>query len=285
MPISNLREKVQNIINLPSLPVVAMEIINIIDDPDTNVHTLSKIISKDQVIASKILKVANSPFYSYPRIISTIDFALTVLGFETVKEIVVSLSFISHFKKYQAKNFDVNKFWTHSILSSIICRELSKEIGYKIKGEAFICGLIHDIGIFTLNQFFQKEFEKLLEMMDTGKYNLLLCEKEVFGATHAEVGGWLFERWNFPQQLVDGVRNHHRPSIVSKNPQLNSLIYYTEYITKEKNIATFPLESSITYSQEYLPIITYEELKDIDKFYEKNSDLLLNEIEKVQYFV
>jgi len=128
MAIDNLKTQIQNIINLPSLPSITMEIVGMIDNPDINVQTLSKAIAKDQVLASKVLKVANSPFFSYPRVISTIDFAVTILGFETVKEIVLSASYIGHFKNYKNAAFNTQSFWSHLIVSSVICREISKAV-------------------------------------------------------------------------------------------------------------------------------------------------------------
>jgi HD-like signal output (HDOD) protein len=285
MGVSNIKEKVQNIINLPSLPNIAMEIIGVIDNPETSIQTLSSIISKDLVLASKILKVANSPFYSYPRVISTIDFALIILGTETVKEIMVSISFISHFKKFHLKDFDINKFWGHSILSSVIARELAKEIGYKVKGEAFVSGLIHDIGIFIISQFFYEEYKKLTELLKTGNYDLYQAERELFNATHSDIGGWLLERWNFPPQLVEAIRHHHSPKIISSNPQLSSILYYTEYLTNKKNLSALEVEEKTKYTLEFLPIVTFESMNAIDIFYEKNKTLFIKETEKVQYFL
>jgi putative nucleotidyltransferase with HDIG domain len=285
MGVSNIKEKVQNIINLPSLPNIAMEIIGVIDNPETSIQTLSNIISKDLVLASKILKVANSPFYSYPRVISTIDFALIILGTETVKEIMVSISFISHFKKFHFKDFDLNKFWAHSILSSVIARELAKEIGYKVKGEAFVAALIHDIGIFITSQFFHEEYNKLTELIKTEHYDLYQAEKELYGATHADIGGWLLERWNFPPQLVEAIKYHHSPKIISANPQLSSIMYYTEYLTNKKNLSTFEIEEKTKYTLEYLPMLTFENMAVLDNFFEKNKTIFQKETEKVQYFL
>ena len=285
MAIQNLKERVQNIINLPSLPSIAMDIISIIDNPEVNINTLSKIISRDQIFASRVLKVANSPFYSYPKTISTIDFALTVLGFETVKEIIVSIAFTSHFKKYYIKDFDVNKFWAHSIMSSIISRELAKEINYKVRGEAFIAGLIHDVGIFVMSQFFNNEYKALLELLESSNLNLLEAEERVYGATHADIGSWLFERWNFPSQLVESVKNHHSPSITGNNPQLATMLYYTEYLSCSKNINSLPLENSIPFIPDHLPILTFEHFTDLEKFYDKNQDFFKKEDDKVNIFI
>jgi HD-like signal output (HDOD) protein len=284
MAITNLKNQIQNIINLPALPSITMEIIGIIDNPDTDVILLSKIIAKDQVLTSKVLKVANSPFYSYPRIISTIDFAITILGFETVKEIVLSVSYINYFKNYKIKLFDINKFWTHSIISSVICREMAKFINYKILGEAFVAGLIHDIGIFIMSQFYQKEFKELIEKVETDGEDLIVNEKDIYGYSHESIGSWLLERWNLPVQLVEAVNFHHHPENAEINPILTSLLYYTEYLTMKSELSKYNCEQKLVFSPDYLSILNFKEMKDIDAIYEKNKKVIEIEIEKTKYF-
>jgi HD-like signal output (HDOD) protein len=284
MAITNLKNQIQNIINLPALPSITMEIIGIIDNPDTNVISLSKIIAKDQVLASKVLKVANSPFYSYPRIISTIDFAITILGFETVKEIVLSVSYINYFKIYKIKVFDIHKFWTHSIISSVICREIAKSINYKIVGEAFVAGLIHDIGIFIMSQFYQKEFKELIERVEIDGIDLISVEKDIYGFTHEEIGSWLLERWNFPVQLVESISLHHHPEFAKINPILTSLLYYTEYLTMKTELSNYNCEKKLVFLPDYLPSLGLRSFKEIEEIYEKNKVMIETEIEKAKFF-
>ena len=284
MAITNLKNQIQNIINLPALPSITMEIIGIIDNPDTNVISLSKIIAKDQVLASKVLKVANSPFYSYPRIISTIDFAITILGFETVKEIVLSVSYINYFKNYKIQVFDINKFWTHSIISSVICREIAKLINYKIVGEAFVAGLIHDIGIFIMSQFYQKEFKELIDKVEVNGENLITIEKDIYGYSHEDIGSWLLERWNFPVQLVEAVNFHHHPGRAEINSTLTSLLYYTEYLTMKTELSQYNCEKNLSFSPDYLPFINLKDMKDIDDIFEKNREVIEAQVEKAKYF-
>jgi len=285
MAINNLKNIIQNIINLPSLPSVTMEIISIIDNPDTDVQTLSKIIAKDQVLASKVLKVANSPFYSYPRVISTIDFAITILGFDTLKEVVISISFINYFRNYKSKLIDFQKFWKHSIISSIICRELAKSIKYKITGEAFVSGLIQDIGIFIMSQFFQNEFKLLVEKINNENVDFLKVEKEIYGFTHGEIGSWLLERWNFPVHLIEAVSGHHNPEISKVNPVLTTLNYYTEYLLYNSDFMKYNFEKDLKFTTEYLNILQIKDLTDLNGIIEKNRNIIDNEIEKSKYFV
>ena len=285
MAIDNLRNQVKNIINLPSLPTITLEIIRMTDDPHINVQTLSKAIARDQALATKIIKVANSPFFSYPKIISTIDFAITVLGFETVKEIVLSASYISHFKEYKGSIFNTKAFWDHLTASMIICRELSKAVKYPLIEESFVAGLIHDIGMFVMSQFFQREFKIVITEIEKGEKDILSLEKDVYGVNHAVIGSWLLEKWNFPPQLVEAVQFHHNPSSALKNKILPALLYYTEYLTVAHNVCIFDIEKTLGFSSDYTNILGFSDISEVDNVFLKNQKNIVNEVEKMSAFL
>jgi HD-like signal output (HDOD) protein len=284
MAIQNLRNQIKNIINLPSLPSITFEIIKMMDDPLVNVQTLSKAIAKDQTIASKVIKVANSPFFSYPKAISTIDFAITVLGFETVKEIVLSASYIGHFKNYQNSVYDTKSFWSHLAISTVVCREISKAIKYPLIGEPFVAGLIHDIGIFIMSQIFQKEFTALLAEIEKGNTDLLALENTIYGSNHATIGSWLLEKWNFPPQLVEAVQFHHNPQGAVQNKTLPAILYCTEYITNTQNWDTFDIEASLSFNPSYLSILGFSNVDDLNNIFAKNKEQIDQEIKKAIAF-
>lgn len=285
MAIYNLREKIQNIIHLPALPTIAMEVIGIIENPKTNVHTLSSIISKDQVLASKILKIANSPFYGYSKTIATLDFAIVILGFETLKEAVLSVSLISHLSKNVSKDFNINSFWGHSIATSVIARELAKNLGYKILAEAFVAGLIHDLGILILNQYFLKEFDEVIELSKTNNIPITEAEMKVLGVTHDEIGSWLAQRWNFPKQLIESMRYHHNPSLAVINKQLAAIVHFAEFLAHKVDSCAFPLEKGINFKPSALQILNYKDATYIDTFFEVYNKTIEEEIQKIKNFV
>jgi HD-like signal output (HDOD) protein len=285
MAIVNLREKIQGIIHLPSLPAIAMEVISIIENPKTNVHTLSQLISKDQVLASKVLKIANSPFYGYAKTISTIDFAIVILGFETLKEVVMSISVTSHLSKNVSKDFDINSFWNHSIASSVTARELAKNIGYRILGEAFVAGLIHDLGLLILNQYFCKEFAEVVNLIKNDGLRLTEAEVKVYGVTHDEVGSWLAQRWNFPKQLIEAMRYHHNPGFASINKQLSAIIHYSEYLAQRIDSCQFEMEANIEYRPQYLELIKFKEGSMLEMFFEAHRANIETEVERIKSFI
>lgn len=286
MAVHNIKEKIQNIIHLPALPAIAMEVVSIIEKPDTDVHTLSGLIAKDQVLASKILKIANSPFYGYSKTISTLDFAIVVLGFDTLKDAVLSVALISHLNKNISKDFDMNAFWNHSIATSIISRELAKHLNYKSHAtEVFVGGLVHDIGILVLNQYFKKEFEEVIEMMKSNPVTILEAERKILGVSHDEVGGWLAQRWNFPKSLIEIMKYHHNPTFAVIDKMSSVVVHFADVLAQRIPSCEFPLERGIKIHPGVLEMVQQPNEAFLTTFILKNEEMINDEIAKVKNFV
>src|SRR3954466_7790660 len=150
-----------SLISLPTLPTVIAKMLELVDNPKTSASSLSNLIMRDQVLTAKILKMANSSFYAFPRQIATVKLALVVLGFENVKEMALSLSVFNSFKGENNKYFDTSMFWQHSISVGASTRMLARETCYRLAGEAFVAGLLHDIGKVVLNQYLPHEFAQI----------------------------------------------------------------------------------------------------------------------------
>ena len=285
MGIHNLKEKIQNIIHLPALPSIAMEVISIIEDPKTDAHTLSSLISKDQVLTSKVLKIANSPFYGYSKTISTLDFAIVVLGLDTLKDAVLSVALVSQLSKNTSKNFDINSFWDHSIATSIIARELAKHLKLKTRAEAFIAGLIHDLGILILNQYFQNEFEEVVNVMKSENVLITVAEQKVFGVTHDEVGSWLAQRWNFPKILIEAMRFHHNPTHAVIAKHLSTVVHFAEVLAQRVDTCEFPLEQGIKIYPTSIEIFKERDEEFLNVFMQNNEKIIEFEINKIKNYI
>lgn len=233
-----IKEKIKSIIQLPTLPAVAMEVVELVDNPKTSASKLGKVISSDQALTAKVLKIANSPFYGFPKKISTIDFAIIVLGFDALKEIVISISLVSSLQKKSDTFFDAKTFWDHSISTGVVARRLARDLGYRISGEVFVGGLLHDMGVSVLHRYFNNEFQRIIEITRETDLNVLEAEESVMGVSHGDVGGWLAERWNLPEHLAESIAFHHTPSKAKINPDLVALVHCADVmstqITKQK---------------------------------------------------
>ncbi len=196
--------------NLPTLPVIASELLGCLDDPDASAAALANLISTDQALATRLLRLANSAYYGFPRRIGTINLAVVVLGFDTVRDLSLSLLITdSFFRPAKEMPLDMDATWRHSVAAAIAGRMLLRSSGANVPGEGFIAGLVHDVGKLFLARYFPSEYSQVISLVRESKLQLLLAEDVIFGLNHAIVGGWLLDEWDLPVWLVDSTRDHH----------------------------------------------------------------------------
>jgi putative nucleotidyltransferase with HDIG domain len=191
------------------------------------------IISPDISLTTKILKIANSPFYGLTREISSLQHAVTVLGFKEIRNLVISTVAFESFKNLkQNRKFDINKFWRHSFY----CALAAKTIAVDFKNgsnELFVAGLVHDIGKLAMYVTFPDEFLMHAEIISPMKmkYTTFQTEKDIFGMTHDEVGMRLLKKWMFPKNLLTAVGYHHRPQDADKKSLFPIIIHVADILT------------------------------------------------------
>lgn len=281
-----IHEKVRTIIQLPALPTIALEVVDLVDNPKTSASRLGKVISSDQALTAKVLKIANSPFYGFPKKISTIDFAIIVLGFDALKEIVISISLVSSLQKKSDNYFDAKVFWDHAITTGVIARKLARDLGYRISGEVFVGGLLHDIGISILHRYFNSEFRRIIDIVRESDLSMFEAEESVLGVTHAEVGGWLAERWNMPDHLVEAISLHHQPGKAKLNPDLVALIHLADVIGLHINGGeAVEFDKGTTYDQQALERMQLSDENVLKGYLATYNDVIQSDIEEVATFV
>ncbi len=235
-PKKKLREMIESVENLPTLPIVAVKIMDIIDNPDSSAEELSKIISLDQVLTFEILKLVNSSYYSFPEKISTVKLALTIIGFDALKDLALSVSFLAMFLETQDESFYKNKFWEHSIGCGTAAKVIAKNLNYRVTGEAFVAGLIHDIGKVVIGRVFPRKFLEIQKRCSQERISMFESEDKALGVTHAEVGYWLAEKWHLPDSLKEAISYHHTPYKAEKDPSLASIVHVGNILCKMKKI-------------------------------------------------
>lgn len=206
---SRVAKKLESIRDLPTVPIVISEVLSAIDNPNMSAYKLAQIIEKDQGLTARVLRVANSPFYGFSKRISTIDLAIVIMGFNALKEIVLSLVIRRFFSKVSAKIFDTKAFWHYGLFCASTSRLLARKLGYKIAGEAFVAGLMHDLGVLVIVEYFPNDFIKIKELTESGKMDRLTAETEVLGSTHSDIGEWIADKWNLPGQISRSIKLHH----------------------------------------------------------------------------
>jgi putative nucleotidyltransferase with HDIG domain len=276
-----IREKVKTIIHLPALPAIAMEVVEMVDNPKTSASKLGKLISSDQALTAKVLKIANSPFYGFPRKISTVDFAIIVLGFDALKEIVISISLVSSLQRRSDTYFDAQAFWDHAMTTAVIGRRLARDLGYRVSGEVFVGGLLHDIGISILHRYFFEEFKRIVEITQETDLNFLEAEESVLGVTHAAVGGWLAERWNLPDHLTEAISLHHTPGDATRNQELVSLIHCADVFACRVSQKPIKHEKGQEFDQHALQCLHLEDPAVLNDYLTTYQAVLQDDLEQV----
>lgn len=228
--VGQLSDRLLAIRDLPTFPTTALEVMRLASDSDSSAVELAKIISRDPPLATKILRVANSPYYGFQKKISTIEWAIVALGFETLRETILSLTLIDLFKGSIMKDFDPRKFWKHAVDTASAARTIAREVKYRIPGEAYAAGLLHDVGTLVLYRYFDEDFEEINRLVNEENMHLSQAEVVVTGTTHADIGAWLASRWSFPSYLVEAIQFHHAPAFAEVNPELTAIVHAASQI-------------------------------------------------------
>ena len=268
--------------NLPSLPSIIEEVDDVIQDPGSSASQLSRIISKDQGLSAKILTVANSPLYGFPRRVSTIDFAIVILGFNHIRNIVLAFSILESYSGFYSEKFNHRKYFIHSIMTGTIARRISVDLGYPNSGEAFTSGLLHDLGIAIINRHFPDDFAQIVDMTEDETIKLIDAEVEVLGFNHAAVGARLLEKWNLPTALTNSVLYHHKPSEAEEHRVLSSIVHLADYLTNRFNVGDFNLnnvESELDMA--IIDILKLGNQEYLEKYISSYELLLQNQIQLI----
>ena len=219
---------------LPSLPAVAIKIIELANDPDADIGTVCQYISLDPVLSAKLLKTANTPLYKSRRVVTNVRQAVSILGTHSVIVIALSFSLTNSLLKESASDrlssFDHNIFWRRSITSALACRALGEKLALKFLDDLFLAGLVQDIGIlayaFIIPQVYGKIFSSTSDH-DT----LLKIENEKLGAGHDELGYELLKAWHVPDYIsLCCFTSHSKPEPINSGPNLQSCVVVSRYL-------------------------------------------------------
>jgi len=224
-----IEQVIQQIEHLPTLPQVVMRVLAMSESPRISAIELSK--AMDQSLAAKVLRMANSAYYGgRGRNISSIHHAIMLIGFEAVKEIILTTSFFHTFHESQDVQA-LQPLWQHSLECALIAKRLAWMYRYDSLDEAYLSGLTHDIGRLVIQQYFSDQYREIEKKKESG-VEWLQAEKEVLELTHAEIGGKIAERWAFPPNLVEAIGHHHDRQW-KLNPTLGKILHYSDQYTNK----------------------------------------------------
>ena len=222
-------EQLRNIImttrDLPAMPQVAAKVLELSSDPNTSAQKLQQVIADDQAMTARILKIANSAMYSCSRKVKTLTEAIVMLGFNSIRSLVVTSAARNLYNTQSSRTgLKERLLWEHSIGTAFACRILAQKFAPNLTEEAFLAGLMHDIGKLVLNQKVPQEFDEIVQVVYNENRSFYATEVEVLGFDHTQVGSMLVNKWKLSPLLEDVILKHHDPSALRAEDTLLVLL-------------------------------------------------------------
>ncbi len=273
-------EKIQRILErikaLPTLSVVVARVIQVVSNPLTSASDLSSIIMVDQALTAKVLRLANSAFYGFPFRIKNITQAVSILGFDTIRNLALTVSVHKIFTGDDRNAFfSHQEFWKHSVGVALCCSLLAKKIKYKSHESAFTAGLLHDIGKTFFEQYMHEEFVAALKDSAEKKIPLYQAEMQIIGIDHQAVGRIMAEKWNLPHELQAGINFHHHPEDEQEENVMATIVNVANSLCNKKGLGNSGDTAILPLSGEARALLNLDE-KAEDELMAK-LDLELNE--------
>ena len=219
-------QQLNKIKEIPTLPTIVFELNQHLEDPDTSIVNVSETIEKDQAMALKILKLVNSAFYGLKSRVSDIKNAVVLLGFNAVRNAIVSVSVINALPKcVLSHDFEMDAFWRHSLAVAVTSKNISQKAGLEAPDNCFVGGLLHDVGKVIMAQYFPEMFVNVWTRMQNESVSFHEAEKKELPVDHAMVGSHLAERWALPKGLIEAIQWHQNYQSDIPNAQFVLVIH------------------------------------------------------------
>lgn len=234
-----VQQAITEISHIATLPEVTLKIIRLVEDPESTASDLNQVISNDPALGARILKVVNSAFYGLPGQIGSINRAIVLLGLNAVKNIAIAASLAKLFRGGQiSPHFNARELWKHSIAVATGTRLLAKEVGLGLPDEAFLAGLIHDLGVMVEMQARRPQFVQVIEKVHQEPgMTLRAAETELLSANHEQFGAGLCKLWKFPVSFAYVTGYHHRPwDLAPPNRVLTNLVHVADILAAQQSI-------------------------------------------------
>lgn len=220
---AHVQQALARVTEVSSLPEITSRIVQVVENPDASAHDMHEIVKNDPALATKILKVVNSAFYGLPAQIASLDRAIVMLGLSAVKNIALAASMARMFKPGRISDeFSARDLWRHCIAVGVCARMLNGAAGGQQREEAFVAGLVHDLGLLVGYQAFNDEFGQVVEACVASPQDFCALERQLIGADHQQTGLALAKRWKFPQVLRSVISYHHDPEPLQ--PELRKVV-------------------------------------------------------------
>jgi HD-like signal output (HDOD) protein len=213
-----LRQLVTRCVELPSVPAVFSEMVEALQDPETDIETIGKIVVKDGAMTAKILKLVNSAFFGLGHKIADPNEAVAYLGTDTIKSLVLFANAFAEYERIKLEGFSIESLYAHSLIAAKAAKmvALQQNAERKLADESYVAGLLHDVGKLVFAANLTEDYQRVLTLAHEKKLSSLAAEREIFGADHADIGGYLLGLWGLPVPVVEAIALHHKPHTVAQ---------------------------------------------------------------------
>ena len=223
-PFEKVKVLIKKVKKLLALPFAVIKIIKLCNDPSSNARDIELAIKSDPAITAMIMKRANSAAYGGMGTVSTIQRAIVRIGIRSTRNIAASFSVLKLFSK-EDKNLGFNRtwFWIHSLTTAICAQLLAAELKFKHPEDAFIAGLLHDIGKMILDDFMHDEYFRVLQTANTSNIPIRNAEISAFEVSHAYIGSKVAKTWEFPPIIIEAIEKHHHYAQLTNTETITSI--------------------------------------------------------------
>jgi len=235
---TNVEKIISKIERLKPMPAVVSKAFSLLTKGEYSINQVEEIISLDPSITADLLKLANSPYYSFGTKIGTVGRAIVVLGSKTVLDILVTL-YTSTFLKKDAPGYSIEgrQMWRHALMVALASEKLAKKL--KLKCDvSYTAGLLHDVGKTIMGEFLKDKITQAIELVEKEKIPFIEAERKVMGIDHAEVGALAARHWKFPGELVNAIRYHHEPQKAQEYKELVCLVHVANNLVLSSGVGT-----------------------------------------------
>lgn len=262
-------EKLKNIKSLPAIPQIMLEVSTYLKNENHNSNQLAAIVGKDQSLTTKVLAISNSPLFGMPRKVSSIELAIMLMGEKELGNIVIALSMADAVRFDDHQVFSFFEYWKHSMLVATAAGDIAKKVKMpELSSEAFLCGMLHDLGIQLIMQYFPEELKDIIHSAQYDGLDFLDAEHKSLGCAHTDIGKFLVNKWSLPKNICDVLEFHHEPNKLDGDKRLVAIVHVADLMTQKFETGEIFWDERLKFDETITNNLGFKSESELNEFIE-----------------